>query len=42
MTVEQVREDFTLEGVKTLDFTTENSFDEIISDPVHWTMMSKA
>ncbi|KIW41317.1 uncharacterized protein PV06_06888 [Exophiala oligosperma] len=35
----QIREDATADGLKALGFTTANSFDEVSSEPMHWTMM---
>ncbi|EXJ54047.1 murein transglycosylase [Cladophialophora yegresii CBS 114405] len=38
--LDYTREDFTIHSLKALGFTITNSFEEISSDPVHWTMMS--
>ncbi|KIW63167.1 hypothetical protein PV04_10034 [Phialophora macrospora] len=38
--LDYTREDFTIHTLKALGFTITNSFEEISSDPVHWTMMS--
>jgi len=38
--LEQVREDATIESLRALGFVAEHSFDEVTSEPVHWTMMS--
>ncbi|RVX75910.1 hypothetical protein B0A52_00267 [Exophiala mesophila] len=39
--LDYAREDVTTEALTALGFNTEISFDEIISDPSHWTMMSQ-
>jgi beta-N-acetylhexosaminidase len=38
--LDYVREDFTLDSLKSLGFIVTNSFEEISSDPAQWTMMS--
>ncbi|EXJ82546.1 murein transglycosylase [Capronia epimyces CBS 606.96] len=38
--LDYVREDVTVDSLTSLGFTIGNSFEEISSDPVHWTMMS--
>jgi hypothetical protein len=38
--IPQIREDVTADSLKALGFTITNSFEEISSDPIHWTMMS--
>ncbi|KAH0829789.1 beta-N-acetylglucosaminidase [Fonsecaea pedrosoi] len=38
--LDYTREDVAMNGLKALGFTISNSFEEISSDPVHWTMMS--
>lgn len=40
--MEQAREDFTIDVLKQLGLSSANSFDEVTSDPVHWTMMTPA
>ncbi|KIW87040.1 uncharacterized protein Z519_12337 [Cladophialophora bantiana CBS 173.52] len=38
--LDYTREDVSISGLKGLGFIISNSFEEISSDPVHWTMMS--
>ncbi|KIX04129.1 uncharacterized protein Z518_07682 [Rhinocladiella mackenziei CBS 650.93] len=38
--LDYIREDVTINALKALGFAITHSFDEISSDPVHWTMMS--
>ncbi|KAK5235411.1 hypothetical protein LTR47_003596 [Exophiala xenobiotica] len=38
--LDYIREDVTAESLKALGFTITNSFEEISSDPIQWTMMS--
>ncbi|KAI1625655.1 beta-N-acetylglucosaminidase [Exophiala viscosa] len=40
--LDYIREDFTLDSLKSLGFSVTNSFEEISSDPMQWTMMSTA
>ncbi|KEF57682.1 murein transglycosylase [Exophiala aquamarina CBS 119918] len=40
--LDYAREDFTIDGLKLLGLSSANSFDEVTSDPVHWTMMTPA